>query len=165
MSANHWAPLLAQLESEIEAIQRLKQEAARILAEAPSEGDPVYTRAAGSVLQDFYNGAERIWRHIATDLDGGLPAGPDWHTRLLDVMSLSIEGTRPPVITKGLASALHEYLVFRDRFRNLYGYVLNWERCRQLLDPLPALIDALAAEVRRFEAFMRLSGADGRSRD
>jgi len=31
-------------------------------------------RAAGSILHDFYNGVENIFRRIAQELNGGLPA-------------------------------------------------------------------------------------------
>ncbi len=49
-------------------------------------------------LHGFYAGVERIFEEIAREIDGSLPAGPEWHRDLLLQMSAEVAGTRPPVI-------------------------------------------------------------------
>ena len=159
MSANHWALLIADLELELQAISRLAEESERLLRRAPSVADEVYVRAGAGILQDFYTGAEKVWRRIAEEVDGRLPAGPEWHAQLLSRMTTSIEGIRPAVVSADLGQQLHVYLRFRHLARGMYGFALDWERVRELLLPLPQLAESLAREIRQFEDFLRAVGA------
>ncbi|MHB0878373.1 MAG: ribonuclease toxin HepT-like protein [Anaerolineae bacterium] len=160
MSATDWAPLIADLELELQAISRVTDESRWLLGRTPDVVDALYVRAGASILQDFYTGAEKIWRRVADEIDGRLPAGSDWHTQLLSRMTVGIEGVRPAVIGADLAERLREYLRFRHLARGIYGFSLDWERIRRLLQPLPELLEALAADVRHFEDFLRAAGAE-----
>jgi len=91
-----------------------------------------YTRAAGSILHDFYTGVERIFQEIAKKLNGGLPKGDRWHMELLESMAKPME-TRPPVISRDLKDRLKEYLGFRHLFRSIYGSELKWDKLKHLL--------------------------------
>ncbi|WP_176229572.1 hypothetical protein [Candidatus Hakubella thermalkaliphila] len=53
-------------------------------------GEPtfIFVRATGSILHDFYCGAEKIFQRIAVEVDGELPKGEDWHTELLKRMTI-----------------------------------------------------------------------------
>jgi len=39
----------------------------------------IETRAAGSILHDFYGGVEKVFERIAIHIDDRLPKGDDWH--------------------------------------------------------------------------------------
>ena len=153
---NHqWAPLIADLELELAAIARLAGESEALLCRAPSTADTVYVRAGAGILQDFYTGAEKLWRRIADEVDGRLPAGADWHPQLLSRMTVSLEGTRPAVVSPELGERLRGYLRFRHLARGIYGFSLEWDRIETLLLAVPDLSESLASEVRAFEAFLR----------
>lgn len=90
-------------------------------------------------LHNFYTGCERIFRLIASELNGALPSGHDWHKRLLDRMRSEREG-RPAVLASETAQLLEKYLAFRHIVRNIYGFELDpqevlvlesekWESC------------------------------------
>ncbi|MDZ7290114.1 MAG: hypothetical protein ONB44_01680 [candidate division KSB1 bacterium] len=39
-------------------------------------------RGKASIFHDFYNGAERIFKKIANEINGGIPTGEFWHQEL-----------------------------------------------------------------------------------
>ncbi len=53
--------LAAETASELESLSLIEQD----LADAPRHGDTLTLRGRGSILHDFYSGAERIFVRIA----------------------------------------------------------------------------------------------------
>ncbi len=111
-------------------------------------------RAAGSILHDFYNGIENIFRRIAQELNGGLPAGEDWHKQLLTDMSLEIKGVRPPLISEDLKLKLQKYLGFHHIFRNIYGSYLEQEQIKALVKEFPRILLCLKREIAVFQKYL-----------
>jgi len=100
-------------------------------------------------LHHFYTGCERVFRLIASELNGALPSGYDWHKRLLDRMSVAREG-RPAVLTAETTRRLEEYLAFRHVVRNIYGFELDPKRVEQLVTNYPAVWHSFEAQVGAF---------------
>jgi len=131
--------LIAAVEKELERLRELRTEKQSI------DVDTAHPRVLGSLLHDFYTGIERLFQKIALELEGGVPKGADWHRELLEDMTLEIRDVRPPVITEPLRKDLDEYLRFRHLFRSLYGFELERDRMR----PLMERFDATFAEFER----------------
>ena len=93
--------LAAEIESELDAMVQLVRESAN----APRGGDIYARRARGSILHDFYNGAERIFERIAAELNGGVPNVANWHQQLVADMALAIPncGRRSSTTTSATA--------------------------------------------------------------
>jgi hypothetical protein len=70
-------------------------------------------------------------------------------------MATNIETVRPAVLNHQLARRLDEYLRFRHLFRNIYGFDLEWERCRELLDDLAVTFELLSQQLAAFDLFLR----------
>ena len=87
-------------------------------------------------------------------MDGGLPKGDDWHIQLLRRMTVAVGDRRPPVLSKESGETLAEYLSFRHLFRNIYGFELKWERCRELAKKLDAVNGSVIDQFERFIAFL-----------
>lgn len=100
-------------------------------------------------LHNFYTGCERIFQLVASELNGALPSGYDWHKRLLDRMSVAREG-RPVVLTAETTRRLEEYLAFRHVVRNIYGFELDPKRVEQLVANYPAVWHSFEAQVGAF---------------
>lgn len=137
--------LQAQILSELESMKKLLDEAAEIAAKETSN---INIRAGGSVLHDFYSGAENIFHAIAGAVDERIPSGMSWHIELLNQMTFNIEGVRSPVISRETAKALEEYLRFRHLFRKRYGFDLEWESIKRLLGKLPQMFDAVEQDLK-----------------
>ena len=80
-----------------------------------------------------------------------LPQRKSWHRDLLDCMAAA-ETARPAVISTGLHDRLDDYLTFRHRFRNLYGFELEWERMADLVSGCACTLEQLEAELDAFLA-------------
>jgi hypothetical protein len=109
--------------------------------------DTAVLRALGSILHDFYSGIEKIFLQIAQEIDQSAPKAENWHRLLLEQMTLPLRGRRPPVISTELASKLQQYLAFRHRFRNLYGFELEWGRMEELVRALPGTLEEFSAAI------------------
>jgi hypothetical protein len=109
-------------------------------------------RAFASLLHDFYTCIEKIFQTIAKNIDDFMPEGEQWHKALLEQMNLPLEDRRPQVISDKLVQALLDYLVFRHRVRNIYGFQLDWERMDSLINDMPDILQKVKEEL---EAFIR----------
>ncbi len=154
MMARHFTPLCADIDRELSNLKQLTIEAEETLDGARRQVTFLELRAAGSILHDFYSGIEKIFRRIALEVDGSLPAGPDWHLQLLLRMASPLQEARPAVINEDLKNRLGEYLRFRHLIRNIYGFELQWDRCHDLLYDLFDLFADLSAQLQRFQQFL-----------
>ncbi len=151
--------LIRRLQSEIDQevsflealLQELKTLELRLTYKKVSNLD---LRAADSILHDFYNGVENIFRRVAQELDGGLPAGEDWHKQLLIDMSLKIKGVRPPLISEDVKLKLQRFLGFRHVFRNIYGFHLEQEQIKTLVKEFPRTLLCLKKEIAAFQKYL-----------
>lgn len=80
-------------------------------------------------------------------MDGDFPSGHDWHDQLLSQMALEVEGIRPKVISNELQDQLKEFLRFRHLFRNIYGFVLKWEKMQPLVQEMPNVLKRFTSEL------------------
>lgn len=101
--------LAADIEMELTRLGQLEDDIARVnraIDQNPSQADWLYENLALK-LHSFYTGCEKVLQLIATELNGGLPAGSDWYKRLLDRMATE-RGGRPAVLRESTALALSE---------------------------------------------------------
>jgi hypothetical protein len=136
----------AEIEKELLTLQELLNEMATIRL----RNDIVSKRAKGSILHDFYNCCERIFKKIAIELNSGYEESEKWHKSLLYKMTISIEGIRPRVISDELAADLDEFLAFRQLFRNIYGFELKGGRIDYLAEKFEDVAAKFGKEIRDF---------------
>jgi hypothetical protein len=147
--------LQSEINQEISLLDKLCEELDTLKQRlSKSQVSRLDLRAAGSIIHDFYNGVENIFRRIAQELNGGLPAGEDWHKQLLTDMALSIRDVRPSVISNTLKQELYKYLGFRHVFRNIYGFSLEEERIKILVGQLPSILLKLKQEIATFQGYL-----------
>lgn len=152
--------LAAAIRLELQKLAQVVAEGREALVDFASTPPPMRElRGIGDILHDFYTGAERIFEKIAPELNGGTPAGAAWHRELLENMTLDLPGIRPPVVSRDTAKVLDEFLRFRHLFRNLYGFELDWEKVRPLLERLPLTWNILERELRAFVSFLETVGS------
>ena len=142
---------LAEVEKELVSLQELLNQ----LAVVKTHTDVIAKRAKGSILHDFYNCCERIFKKIAVEMNSGYEESEKWHKGLLYRMTIPIEGIRPRVISDELAADLDEFLAFRHLFRNIYGYELKGGRIDYLAGRLEEIAGKFKKEVREFVAVLK----------
>jgi hypothetical protein len=142
--------LIAAIERELSHLEELRKEMGQIVAEQ----SPISRRAKGSILHDFYNGCERIFKAIASEVNGGHEESDQWHKSLLVRMTNPIPEVRPRVLSDALAAELDDYLAFRHLFRNIYGFELKGERLRFLTGRFDLVAAWAIREIRQFREFL-----------
>jgi len=147
--------LQSEINQEISSLEALLRELKTLKPRlAQKEISNLDLRAAGSILHDFYNGVENIFRRVAQELNGGLPAGEDWHKQLLTDMSLDVKGVRPPLVSEDLKLKLQKYLGFRHIFRNVYGFHLEQEQIKVMVKEFPRILSWLKREIAAFQKYL-----------
>jgi len=142
--------LESDIKFELENLERLVKESKELIEKINDKPDFIETRAAGSILHDFYCGVEKIFERIAVNIDKKLPSGESWHSELLIQMADPWDDTRDELITAGLMSVLKEYMRFRHLFRHVYGFELRWERFRELFLRLEYTFNELKSGIEKF---------------
>jgi hypothetical protein len=135
---------------ELAAVSALRAEARVELARSPPN-----PRVLGSVLHDFYNCCERVFKRISSEINGGHYEGDAWHKEILYRMTIPVHGIRPALLSQDLAAELDEYLAFRHVFRNIYGFELKGERVVRLSNGLERVSLRFEQEVRAFLGAIR----------
>ena len=146
----------AELKAELNRLERLKNDIERVFREASKQKTflDVFYESLALKLHNFYTGCERIFQIIASELNGALPSGYDWHKRLLERMAIQRE-ERPAVISQETAKSLEEYLAFRHVVRNIYGYELEPQRIDPLVARSKKVFEHFHAEVCQFTNWLR----------
>lgn len=111
-------------------------------------------------LHSFYNGLERVFETIARRLDPAFPSGERWHRDLLEQMRQEIPGARPAVLSPESVDRLDEFLAFRHRVRNLYGFNLEAKRLRELLERLPKAWHNAREDIETFRSLLQQAALD-----
>lgn len=151
MDKNILRGLIAEIEKELTSLSELRKEMKEVISEKDSV---IFRRSMGSILHDFYNCCERIFKKIAIDVNGGFDETDKWHKTLLFKMTIPIKGVRPSVISEELAAELDEYLSFRHVFRNIYGFELKGERIGYLSMKFDKAARRFIKEINSLLAFL-----------
>ncbi|HHN65020.1 MAG TPA: hypothetical protein ENK09_06630 [Nitrospirae bacterium] len=142
--------IISEIEKEINNLNLLRDELSKLSKEESS----IFKRTAGSILHDFYNCCERIFKNIAIEINGGFEENEKWHKALLFKMTIPIKDIRPAVISEELAAELDEYLSFRHVFRNIYGFELKGNRVDHLVEKFDSVASRFIKEIKKFLEFL-----------
>ena len=151
---SRYAVLVGQIERELGSLQQLVSQTDSLMQKVQVTGDTDYLGTIALNLHGFYSGAERIFRDIATDLDGSLPDRSDWHRRLLRQMASNVPNIRPTILNGPTLKALNEHCAFRHVVRNIYSFDLIPEKVEALAISLPKAYTLLSTDLEEFTQFL-----------
>ncbi len=129
-------------------VQKLSSQKKRTKKEEVAE-------SAALRLHNFYTGCERIFKLIASEVNGSVSHELDWHKRLLTQVALEIDGIRPAVISSRTRKEFEELLRFRHVVRNIYGFELDADRIDYLIDLTADIFPRFTNEIEKFMAFLK----------
>ena len=151
-----YAVVASRIRQELKDIERVVDRAQRAVAasrQRPEDQD-FYLDSAALNLHDFYAGLERIFEHIAANVDRSVPSGQDWHRELLRQMAVDIPQIRPQVLSRASAGTIDEYLRFRHVVRNIYAFEFDPERIGRLVRNLRSSFEQVQTDLLSFAEFM-----------
>lgn len=131
-------PKYAQLKEDIRfEINQLETVILKIkeIKDNPSQ---VNKAALGTYLMNFYNGIENIMKRCAKEYYKKAPKGEDWHKKLLQ-LSCAPNNKKAFLFNKDVVDKLYNYLTFRHLFIHGYGFKLEWDKMKSLVDGIDNL--------------------------
>jgi hypothetical protein len=143
--------VIEQIEVEFELMEQFFETYAVLFQRAVEDEkiNVIEATALASVLHSFYNGLENIFVVIGKRFDFRMPTGEQWHRSLLLQMSTPTP-LRSPVLTEETVAQLIDYLSFRHFYRHSYSHLINWNKLKQLVLPMPALWLQVKRELQHF---------------
>jgi hypothetical protein len=151
-----YAVTAGRIRQELASIAQVVERAERAIVAArqqPEEQD-LYLDSAALNLHDFYAGLERIFRHIAANVDQSVPSSHEWHRELLRQMNMALPQIRPQVISEETLKILDEFLRFRHVVQNVYAFEFDPERIERLVERLRPSFEQVQAELLAFADFL-----------
>lgn len=97
----------------------------------------VNVAALATYLMNFYNGIENLMKRCAKEYYKKIPKGDDWHKQLLQ--QCCMPNNKIPLFDKKVGDKLYDYLVFRHFFIHGYGFKLEWDKMKSLVDNIDEL--------------------------
>ncbi len=151
-----YAVTAGRIRQELTDIERVVTRAERGLTAAHQrpEDQDLYLDSAALNLHDFYAGLERIFHHIASNVDRNVPADHEWHRELLRQMNVALPQIRPQVLSTGTIKTVDEYLRFRHVVRNIYTFEFDPERIKHLVQHLRPAFKQVQTELLAFADFL-----------
>jgi hypothetical protein len=143
--------LVAGIKDELSKLETLVQ---KLSSQKNRTKKEEVAESAALRLHNFYTGCERIFKLIATEVNGGVSHELDWHKRLLTQVALEIDGIRPAVISPQMRKNLEELLRFRHLVRNIYGFESDAGRIDYLINLTAGVFPRFKKEVEKFVAFL-----------
>jgi uncharacterized protein YutE (UPF0331/DUF86 family) len=137
-----------------DALAKLEKLVNRLATQQGRVDDEEISESAALRLHNFYTGCKRIFKLIATEVNGVLSQSLEWHKRLLNQVALEVAGIRPAVISTATRKDLEELLYFRHVVRNIYAFELKPERVEELVKLTITLYPKFAREIGAFTAFL-----------
>lgn len=108
-----------------------------------TENTPGHLEACAYELARFYGTVERMLERISEEVENHFEKRGDYHERLLQRLSLDLEGIRPAFFPQERLDDLRELKGFRHLVRHAYDVKLRGERLAELAN----LARSLAAEM------------------
>jgi len=143
--------LVAEIKDELLKLKTLVQ---KLSSQRNRTKEEEVSESAALRLHNFYTGCERIFKLIASEVNGGVSHELDWHKRLLTQVALEIDGIRPAVISLQTRKDLEELLRFRHVVRNIYGFELEATRIEELIKLTSGIYPRFRKEIEKFIAFL-----------
>jgi hypothetical protein len=146
---------LTILLKELEADGEVASDAARKAALRLRQESPGHLEACAYELARLYNVVEKMLERICDEFENHLEKRGDYHERLVQRLSLDLQGLRPAFIPKDRVADVRELKGFRHVMRHAYDLTLRRERLTELAAigervaaALPGWCNALGRKVR-----------------
>lgn len=155
--------LAAEIRQELSGLSRLADEIPATWSKGsalPEAERRPFVESTALKLHNFYTACERIFEKIAGEVNGALPQTPDWHLRLLRMMTVDVPRVRPRVLTPELAERLTEFLRFRHVVRNIYGFELHEKKVEPLVQEIDGLWREIKVQIEEFLSYLEELGQE-----
>ncbi len=136
------ANIKEKVQAEMENITKVSNELEKVKNRPNKE--LVVLIGIGAYLQNIYTGMENILKQLLSHKNTSIPDTPTWHKDLLD---LAVEHH---FITKKTAGRIGKYLFFRHFFMHAYGFLIDEEKLKPLMDNISEICLEFKREIDKY---------------
>jgi len=132
--------LIAELDSDVSLLEGLREKNSKAwIRTQQKHSEELDWAALGYTIHNIYNLLENYFLRISKFFENSLDPF-SWHRNLVEHMSLEIEGIRPALLDRNLASKIDEMRAFRHVFRNIYQSELDPRRVQLVQSQLESTL-------------------------
>lgn len=131
-------------EAEFENIDKVMMELLSVVKVKGDEFSIIELAAIGTFIHNFYNGVENILKRVLLYKQIEVKDTPTWHK---DLLKTSFENG---IICADLYHHMSNYLSFRHFFVHAYGFSLNWEDMKPLVEGIDEALKRFKQEIYNF---------------
>lgn len=139
MGWSYMASVKEKVHAEMENIAKVLAELEKV-KDRPNKELAVLV-GIGAYLQNIYTGMENILKQLLLHKNISIPDTPTWHK---DSLNLAVEHN---FITKETADKIVKYLFFRHFFTHAYGFLINEEKLKPLMDNISDTYSEFKEEI------------------
>jgi len=147
---------LTILLKEMEVDCNVVRDAARKAAQRVGEQSPGHLEATAYELARLYNAFERLLERVCEEFENHFEKRGDYHEKLLQRLSLSLDEIRPAFIPADRLHDLRELKGFRHVMRHAYDLALRSDRLAELARLAQRLAEELPVWCQYFGETVRL---------
>jgi hypothetical protein len=140
--------LKAEIAIEFDALHQVGEELAALRRDVAGRSPTVREKtAAAAFLAQFYSGVENILKRLNRFHGVELPAGENWHLDLFKRFCAPGQPPLPTLFDEALARRLGPFRRFRHVVHHGYGFQIEWDRMREGLDQVDAILTVFRDRV------------------
>jgi len=140
--------LNAEIAIEFDALQQVVNELDALRRDVAGREPTVREKmAAAAFLAQFYSGIENVLKRLSRFHRVELPAGETWHLDLFKRFCAPGQPPLPLLFDEALARQLGPFRRFRHVVHHGYGFQIEWDRMREGLDQVAAILTAFRDRV------------------
>lgn len=105
-------------------------------------------------LHHAYGAIEALLSRIFQEIEGSVPAGPQWHRDVMELAGAQMPGLRPALLSTESVRGLHRLRGFRHFVRHAYFTPLDWRHLALHRDDLLILEGSMERDLNALEAWL-----------
>ena len=141
--------LKADINAQLQLIKAIDGKLA-VRAEGVNPDDVIRLESIAYQIHNLYSATEDLLKIVATCFENHIADTRQWHTALLNRMTVPIPGIRPAFISSETAALLNSLRGFRHFFRHAYGTNIDYEQLKVNLDRARKIYRNLEKDIQIF---------------
>lgn len=112
--------------------------------------DDIILESIAYQIHNLYCATEDLLKIVASCFENNISSSRQWHSLLLQRMSMEIPNIRPVFLSSNTHAILNNLRGFRHFFRHAYGATIEYEQLKNNLDKALKLKENLATNIQQF---------------
>ena len=121
-----------------------------VRAEGVNPDDVIRLESIAYQIHNLYSATEDLLKIVAACFENNIADTRQWHTALLNRMTVPILGIRPAFISSEICALLNGLRGFRHFFRHAYGTNIDYEQLKINLDRARKIYSNLEKDIEIF---------------